>query len=73
MSFSGRMKQMSLETRKSKMREDDRLKKEIRRQFAAAGVRRHLNAKPLFKVEEFLPERIERLLALLEAAERENP
>jgi hypothetical protein len=48
------------------------LREEIRRQFNSNGVIRYLKSMEVFQVEEDVPQDMQRLLADLDRAERQN-
>ncbi|CDX39491.1 hypothetical protein MPLSOD_40094 [Mesorhizobium sp. SOD10] len=49
------------------------LAKLLRRQFANEAVRRHLRGLPIFRVEQWLPERLRKLLDRLAKNEDRRP
>ena len=48
------------------------LREEIRRQFNSNGVMRYLQSMEVFQVEDDVPQDMQRLLAELDRAERQN-
>lgn len=48
------------------------LREEIRRQFNSNGVMRYLQSMEVFQVEDYVPQDMQRLLAELDRAERQN-
>lgn len=48
------------------------LREEIRRQFNSNGVMRYLQSMEVFQVEDDMPQDMQRLLAELDRAERQN-